>query len=439
MPALQREVFKRFAVDTAGQAYARTLRKTHDLTAEQFNAFQHKQLFRTYTNAIARVPYYKTRSHLYPTVSQDNFLQHFQQLPVLDKQTVKAQTTEFIQVPRSRFLLQLTTSGTTGTPLVIYQSPFERVKSNALRQSVYAKFCNLVAPRILDLSASLESGQVMLNLPGTRHAYLSIYHLVPKHRAHIVELLRDFRPELIQGFPSAMAQLARLLPDGLPYQLPNRTVRCVTTSETLFPDTHRMLEDTLGVLVHNEYGSQEGQHYAFSCAQGSMHIHPVRGYVEILAFDRDAPVPAGEAGRVVVTGFQNRHMPLIRYCIGDSASKAPDGYQCPCGSGWPVLLDLQGRTQDLVRTRDGNRIGLIEAATLRNIAGITESQIIQTGYESFTYRIVTSQAYDTSHAESLITQLLTDRLGHPVEVTFEYVTAIGKTSSGKHRAVIVDF
>lgn len=104
-----------------------------------------------------------------------------------------------------------------------------------------------------------------------------------------------------------------------------------------------------------------------------------------------------------------------------------------------MLQDLHGRTQDLVRTRDGNRIGLIESATLRTVPGIAESQIVQTGYESFTYRIVASEGYDLPQAEALINELLADRLGYPIDVSFEYVETIEKTSSGKHRAVIVDF
>lgn len=439
MVSLMKEAIKRIAIDTAGRFYARSLKRTHSLTRQQLSDRQEELLYRTYSAAIAKVPYYRRHAKDYPRLPRESFTEAFSKLPILDKATVKEATTDFHRRPRSPFLLELTTSGTTGSPLVIHQSPFERVKSNALRQSVHQKFCDLTVPRVLDLSASLEHDRVALRVPGTKHAYLSIFHLTRQHRAEIVDLLQDFRPELIQGYPSALAQLARLFPDGLPYALPHKRVRCVATSETLLPDTHSFITAQLGVIVHNEYGSQEGQHFAFSCAHGGLHIHPARGYVELLANDSNEPVAPGEPGRIVVTGFQNRHMPLIRYSIGDTATKAPEDHVCPCGSEWPVLKDLQGRTQDQVRTRDGNRIGLIESATLRTVEGIVESQIIQTGYEDFIYRIVTSAGYDLPQAETLITQRLTDRLGYPVDIRFEYVDAIEKTAAGKHRAVIVDF
>lgn len=439
MSAQHKEVIKRTAIDKAGELYATFLKKTHNFSREQFSNFQQDALYATYSDAVKRVPYYKNRELYSEQLPRDAFLEEFSRVPVLNKQTVKLKTSEFIRTPKSPFLLQRSTSGTTGSPLEIFQTPLERVKSNALRQSIYEKFCGLRTPRILGLSASLDANQVTLQLPRTNHAYASIYHLIKRHRTQIVGLLRTFQPEIIHGFPSALAQLAFLLPDGLPYELPGKTVRCISTSETLFPDTRRVIEDNLGVIVHNEYGSQEGQHFAFECDHRGMHIHPARGYVEVLKFESDRPAGPGEAGRIVVTGFQNRQMPLIRYSIGDTASTAPEDHRCSCGSQWPVLQDLHGRTQDLVRTRDGNRIGLIESATLRTVPGIAESQIVQTGYESFTYRIVASEGYDLPQAEALINELLADRLGYPIDVSFEYVETIEKTSSGKHRAVIVDF
>lgn len=439
MALSNKEALKRSSIDRAGRAYATLLRKTRDYSKEQFDAFQEKSLYTTYRNAVSHVPYYQNTSQYPRDVAPETFMTDFSRLPILEKTTVKQDTAAFIRQPRSRFLMQLTTSGTTGSPLVIYQTPVGRVRSNALVQSVYEIFCGLKSPRIMHLSASLMQDQISVRWPGTRHAALSIYHLNKTNRDQILKLLQGFKPELIHGFPSALSQLARLFPDGLPYEIPGRTVRCVATSETLFPETRRVIEERLGVIVHNEYGSQEGQHFAFECEHRSLHIHPARGYVEILDFETDRPAAPGEAGRIVVTGFQNRHMPLVRYSIGDTASKSGDGHHCDCGITWPVLHELHGRTQDLIKTPDGNRIGLMEAVTLRMVPGISESQIIQTDFDAFTYVIVSTQDYDAPQAEAEINKNLTQRLGYPVNVNFEYVGQIEKTAAGKHRAVIVNF
>lgn len=439
MALSKKEALKRITIDGAGKRYAKSLARTQDFSREQFHNFQQEALYETYHEALKHVPYYKNTSDYPRNLPLDAFMSEFGKLPILHKEMVKQRTSEFIRQPKSPFLMSLATSGTTGSPLVVSQTPFGRVKSNGLVQSVHRIFCGLASPRILHLSASLVGDQVTEKVSGTKHAYLSIYQLNQNNREEIEVLLREFKPELIHGFPSALTQLARLFSDGLPYELPDNTVRCVATSETLFPDIRELIEENLGTIVHNEYGSQEGQHFAFECEHRGMHIHPARGHVEILDFETDQPAIPGKAGRIVVTGFQNRHMPLIRYSLGDTASMPPDSHICACGNEWPVLQDLQGRTQDLIKTRDGNRIGLIESATLRTVPGIQESQIIQTGYEAFTYRIVTTQGYDKAQAEAVISNNLSERLGYGVDVNYEYVDSIEKSSAGKHRAVVVKF
>src|SRR5699024_11516889 len=64
---------------------------------------------------------------------------------------------------------------------------------------------------------------------GTQHPHSfptrrsSDLHLNKTNRDQILKLLQGFKPELIHGFPSALSQLARLFPDGLPYEIPGRT------------------------------------------------------------------------------------------------------------------------------------------------------------------------------------------------------------------------
>ena len=44
-------------------------------------------------------------------------------------------------------------------------------------------------------------------------------------------------------------------------------------------------------------------------------------------------VSSGEQGEIVVTGFLNHVMPLIRYRIGDVG--VPTDEKCACGRSWP--------------------------------------------------------------------------------------------------------
>ena len=60
-----------------------------------------------------------------------------------------------------------------------------------------------------------------------------------------------------------------------------------------------------GVPVFNEYSAYEALHIGFDCTEGQLHIAEDRCYVELVD-GADRPVPDGEEGHVVVSGFRER-------------------------------------------------------------------------------------------------------------------------------------
>jgi phenylacetate-CoA ligase len=276
-----------------------------------------------------------------------------------------------------------------------------------------------------------------LAIPGTRSAFLSIYHLSEAHKGQLRDRLLEFKPNMLYGYASALSQLASLFSPGDLDEL--RGIRCISTSETLLPEQRRQIVRNLGATVHNQYGSQEGQHFVLECQYERMHIHPRRGIVEILKFDSDVAADPGELGRVIVTGLTNRSMPLIRYSIGDSAVSTGFTSGCQCGVQWPTIGAVYGRTEDLVRTRDGRRIGLLSHATTKDLKGVLQSQIVQTDFGRFTYRIRLEHGADHRQIEQHIVRELSNRLGEKIQVNFEYVDALERTAAGKIQAVIVRF
>ena len=70
-------------------------------------------------------------------------------------------------------------------------------------------------------------------------------------------------------------------------------------------------------------------------------------------------VPAGETGDFVCTGLFNDEMPLIRYRLGDRGARAPEA-PCPCGRSLAALASVDGRSDDVLYTRDGRSIGRLD-------------------------------------------------------------------------------
>lgn len=442
MPSTPKRAAVEYVKTLAGIPHRRRLGRLPALSPDDFWELQGQLLERRYGDAIRHVPHYR-ESLDYPMSLPvgGSLLDRLRTLPVLEKTTVKEASHEFWRRPITPFVFTHTTGGTTGTPLRIRSGIYTRGVTNAILESRYERICGSRRPRIVRLSGYLDDatveGKIFERIPGTPVAYLSIYHLGEQHASTILEELNAFRPQIFHGYASALAELARLFPDGQLNDL--GSFRCVSTSETLDPSQREMIENNLRTIVHNEYGSQEGQHLVLECEQRGMHIHPLRGIVEILKLDSNEPADVNELGRVVVTGLQNRHMPLFRYSLGDSAYSTGYATDCPCGLQWPRIGFVYGRTEDLVRARDGRRIGLLSHSTLKELDGVLESQVIQTGFGQFTYKIRPGAGYERVVAEEHIRSELGRRLGERVHVDFSYVDRIDKTPAGKVQAVVVRF
>ena len=80
-----------------------------------------------------------------------------------------------------------------------------------------------------------------------------------------------------------------------------------------------------------------------------MHIFSFNNLVELLD-ERNAALEDG-LNKVVITPLHNYAMPLIRYEIGDMAIARHR--KCSCGSVFPTLGKLSGRSLEFVIRRDG--------------------------------------------------------------------------------------
>ncbi|GLY52651.1 AMP-binding protein [Lentzea sp. NBRC 102530] len=92
------------------------------------------------------------------------------------------------------------------------------------------------------------------------------------------------------------------------------------------------------------YSTTETGPIGYQCTRLSgttHHVHEDAVLVEVVDDETGAPVPAGQAGELVVTPLSDTGMALLRYRIGDRGYFSAD--QCECGS--PArLLTLLGRT-----------------------------------------------------------------------------------------------
>lgn len=120
------------------------------------------------------------------------------------------------------------------------------------------------------------------------------------------------------------------------------------SGEMLQESLRNTLEEKLGILVRQGYGTADVGAIAYECSYASgMHISP-EVLVEILDPETGEPKGPGEPGEVVVTTF-NKVYPLIRFGTGDLAAFGEE--PCPCGRTSKRLLKILGRTGEATKVR----------------------------------------------------------------------------------------
>jgi phenylacetate-CoA ligase len=210
----------------------------------------------------------------------------------------------------------------------------------------------------------------------------------------------------------------------------------LSSAEVLYPHQRQFIEETFGGKIFDRYGTRELGGLGCQCQEHTgLHVSVENVYLEVLD-ERGEPARAGEPGQVVVTNLNNYGMPFIRYTLADVASWVP-AYDCPCGRAHPMLSVVEGRHNDMFRTRDGRMVWGGIANPLWGMSGVTQFQFIQKTYDLVHVRIVTKRSLQPDEL-ARVERAVQTALGSQVRVDFEFPEAIPTDKSGKYRYQICE-
>lgn len=117
----------------------------------------------------------------------------------------------------------------------------------------------------------------------------------------------------------------------------------------------KRIANELGVDLYDIYGLTEiyGPGIGMSCDEEcGMHMWTDYIYFEIVNPKTGETVPEGEIGELVITTLRKQGAPLIRYRTHDLTRLLPG--DCACGSPYPRIDTLIGRTDDMVKVKGVN-------------------------------------------------------------------------------------
>lgn len=129
----------------------------------------------------------------------------------------------------------------------------------------------------------------------------------------------------------------------------------VIGSERWGEKMRKRISTELGIELYDIYGLTEiyGPGIGINCIHDTgMHIWDDYVYLEIIDPETGENVPDGEFGEIVLTTLVKEGAPLIRYRTHDISRIIPG--ECPCGSHFPRIDVIQGRSDDMVKFKGVN-------------------------------------------------------------------------------------
>jgi len=283
---------------------------------------------------------------------------------------------------------------------------------------------------------SASKGKLWEYEPVNKNLILSSYYMTDETLPKYIDRIREFKPDFIQAYPSAITILARYMKEN--NVEPFLSVKALLFgSENLYPWQREFLEKVFQCRAYSWYGHSEMCALAGECDQSIYyHIFPEYGFVELIRKDGKSLTGENEIGEIVATGLNNFICPLIRYRTMDVAVLA--NTKCKCGRNYPLLKRVEGRLQELVVTKDKRLItltALIFAQHFEAFSKMKQMQLVQEKEGVLTVKIVKTAQYLDGDKHEILSKMQR-AVGSGLDVNFEYVDHIPRTKTGKFRFLI---
>lgn len=356
--------------------------------------------------------------------------------PVLNKEDIINNLENIKTLDESAGLLSLT-GGTTGASMKVIYTKNDMQERFAIldhfraqhgyklgKKTAWFSGKNLITER--HLKKGICSHYDFIN----KINFYSTFHINHKNFSIYWDSLNEFNPEFVVGFPSSVYEICEIA-DSKGLILENKVKVFFPTAETVLPEHRKLISKVMACKIVDQYASSEGAPFILECSAGALHVHPLTGIFEVV----DENLKPSLDGEMLVTSFTTHGTPLIRYRIGDRLKLASSNVRCPCGSNFPLVESINGRTTDYILSPTHGKVNLGNISnSTKNIEGIIKFQVLQNNLDRVKVLVVSNENFTQAQSQKF-KAALEERFGPRLLVEIELVEDIPKEKSGKFRLV----
>lgn len=282
-------------------------------------------------------------------------IEDFQKLPFTDKGDLRdAYPLGLQSVPEEQIVRIHSSSGTTGTPVIIPYTAkdVDDWAEQFKRCYEVAGLTKLDRVHITPGYGLWTAGIGFQN--GAEKLGAMVIPMGPGNTDKQLQMMQDMGSTVLCATSSYALLLAEEIEKrGIKDSI--KLTKGVIGSERWGEKMRRRIAKELGVQLYDIYGLTEiyGPGIAISCDyECGMHYWDDYLYFEIIDPKTGEILPEGEIGELVITTLCKEGAPLIRYRTHDLTRFIPG--ECKCGCKYPRIDTLIGRTDDMIKVRGMN-------------------------------------------------------------------------------------
>jgi len=279
----------------------------------------------------------------------------FEKLPFTDKGDLReAYPLGLMAVPEEQIVRIHSSSGTTGTPVII---PYTKrdVEDWAIMFERCYRMAGITNRDRIQITPGYGLWTAGIGFQaGAERLGAMVIPMGPGNTEKQLRMMQDLKSTVLCATSSYALLLAEAIgKDGLKDKI--RLKKGIIGSERWGDKMRERIADELGVDLYDIYGLTEiyGPGIGISCSyKDGIHMWDDYIYFEIIDPKTLKTVPDGEVGELVITTLCKEGAPLIRYRTHD-LTRIVTG-TCPCGSRYPRIDIIRGRTDDMVKVKGVN-------------------------------------------------------------------------------------